>query len=205
MQKRIIKCVVPVVIAIIGVLWYLLSDGFQKQDITNGSFVEVRQDDMHSGEVPEITGQEETTIKVIAVHVCGAVVNPGVYRFEEGIRVVQVIEAAGGICSNGMPDYLNLAQRVNDGERIYVPTKEEILSGQVTDTWIGTQETSLCININTATREELMKLPGIGESKADSIIAYRKEYGSFKTPEDIMLIDGIKEAIYNKIKDYIIV
>lgn len=203
MQKNFIKCIVPVVIVIIGVLWYLLSDGLQNADMMNGSFVEVRQDDMSPNEVVETTEQAETTVKIIAVHVCGAVMNPGVYRFEEGVRVVQVIEAAGGICSNGMADYLNLAQRVSDGERIYVPTEEEILSVQGTDAWIGTQETSLCININTATREELMKLPGIGESKADSIIAYRKEYGSFKKPEDIMLIDGIKEAIYNRIKDYI--
>jgi len=102
-----------------------------------------------------------------------------------------------------MPDYLNLAQRVNDGERIYVPTEEEVMSGHVTDSWNDTQEATICININTATREELMRLPGIGANKADSIIAYRKEYGSFETTEDIMLIDGIKEAIYNRIKDYI--
>lgn len=203
MQKKLIKYIMPVVIIIIGVLWYLLSGGLQGADMSNGPFIEVRQDDKSQSETHETTEQMPTSAKVIAVHICGAVVNPGVYFFEEGVRVLQVIEAAGGICGNGMQDYLNLAQRVNDGDRIYVPTEEEVMSGQITDAWSGTQESQVYVNINTATREELMRLPGIGESKADSIIAYRNEHGSFEKPEDIMKIGGIKEAIYNRIKDYI--
>ncbi len=203
MQKKIIKYVLPVIVVIIGVLWYLLSAGLQNMDIGNGLMIEVQHDRLPTNDILESTEEIKTTVRIITVHVCGAVVDPGVYQFEEGVRVIQVIEAAGGICDNGMQDYLNLAQLVNDGERIYVPTEEEVLSGKVTDVLNSTQGTTVSININTATKEELMRLPGIGESKADSIIAYRKEHGSFKTTEDIMLIDGIKEAIYNRIKDYI--
>ncbi|MBE5949134.1 MAG: hypothetical protein E7261_08920 [Lachnospiraceae bacterium] len=203
MQKNLIKYVVPIVLIIIGVLWYLLSSDVLHTGNATGTVINLGKDIPEQSDTYEVSEHKETSTRLIAVHICGAVVNPGVYQFTEEVRVIQVIEAAGGVCDGAMEDYLNLAQHVSDGERIYVPSEEEVLTGQFTGAFDNSEKDKLSININTASRDELMQLPGIGESKADSIILYRNEYGSFKSKEDIMLVDGIKEVVYDKIKDYI--
>lgn len=208
MRKNLIKYVLPVIAVIVGVLWYLLSCEVEQGVFHDETVFEFKQEEaVYAGSeaVADVKDPVTTSLNLIAVHVCGAVVSPGVYLIEDGARVVQAIEAAGGVCDDAMQDYLNLAETVKDGGKIYVPTKEEVLTGDVqagTDN-TAAGETVLCVNINTATKSELMQLPGIGESKADSIIAYREEHGYFKSAEDIMLINGIKEAVYSRIKDYI--
>lgn len=208
MQKNLIKYALPVVIIIAGVLWYLLSyevlTGASTEEVTFG----LQQDGLEIDNKEEISRAEAsvdsvTEVKLITVHVCGEVVFPGVYQLEEGARVVRAIDAAGGVCAGAMQDYLNLASVLNDGDKVYVPSKQEIEAGILPDNTDGTGEAMLSININTATKSELMQLPGIGESKAESILAYRQEHGSFTTIEDIMQISGIKEAVYSQIKDYI--
>lgn len=160
---------------------------------------------------------EETVCEVV-VHVCGEVSSPGVYTLPGGSRVYQAIEAAGGFTSDAFEDYLNQANELSDGMKVYVPSKEEIsdeefqqglktseahqsVMSSLTD---STSMTTL-VNINTATREDLMTLKGIGESKADKIISYRETQGGFGCIEDIMNIPGIKEGMFNKIKDLITV
>lgn len=130
----------------------------------------------------------------ILVYVCGQVLKPGVYELEQGSRVNDAIGAAGGITESAAVDNLNLAETVSDGQRIYVPGADEI-----------TESGDFRVNINTATRQELMTLPGIGQSKADDIISYRSNNGSFRCVEDIMEVPGIKEAAFLKLKDYITV
>jgi len=134
------------------------------------------------------------------VHVCGAVKNPGVYRIEEGSRICDIIALAGGGTSDSAVDTLNLARVLKDEERIFVPTIQEAETIEVLE-----KKGSKKININTATKEQLMTLSGIGEAKAEDIIAYRAENGDFQTIEDIMKISGIKEAAFQKIKDKIMV
>jgi len=164
--------------------------------------------------------ENEESFRPLVVYVCGQVNKPGVYELNEGSRVIDAIMAAGGYTENACSEYLNLACLIGDGQKVYVPSFEEVESG-VMSTGSGAQETitdgnggvgssassgqnaSGLININTATKEELMTLPGIGESKAEKIIAYREANGKFKKPEDIMQISGIKEGLYNKIKDKI--
>lgn len=206
MKKNLIKCVLPMIVIIVGILWYLLSREVKQDVLLDETLFGLKQEAEVYAESENVSGEKDmltTSATFIAVHVCGAVVNPGVYQLEAGVRVIQVIEAAGGVCAGAMQDYLNLAETVNDGDKIYVPTKEEVESGYVQANTDTVKETVLCVNINTATKSELMQLPGIGESKADSIISYREEHGYFKSAEDIMLINGIKEAVYRRIKDYI--
>lgn len=136
----------------------------------------------------------------ICVYVCGNVVSPGVYEMETGMRVADAIRLAGGTSSDADETVLNLADYVTDGQRIYVPDKEEAASGSYRQ-----DEGSGLININTAGVSELTTLPGIGQSRAESIIDYRENNGKFKNIEDIMNISGIKEAAFSKIKDYICV
>ena len=134
------------------------------------------------------------------MHVCGAVKNPGVYKIKEGSRICDIIALAGGGTSDSAVDTLNLARVLKDEERIFVPTIQEAETIEVLE-----KKGSQKINLNTATKEQLMTLSGIGEAKAEDIIAYRAENGDFQTIEDIMKISGIKEAAFQKIKDKIMV
>lgn len=141
---------------------------------------------------------EEVTAPLIMVHICGMVNKPGVYEVSEGSRVYEVVEQAGGFAPEAAEDYLNLAEAVVDGQKLVVPSVEEAQDdcyGQETE-----GENNGQVNINTADKELLMSLPGIGEAKALAIIAWRTEHGSFQSTEEIMLVSGIKEAAYEKIK-----
>lgn len=136
----------------------------------------------------------------IYVYVCGQVKNPGVYEFTSDDRIVMAVEAAGGFTSKAAKDTINQAEKMKDGQQIYVPSKQESKAEPSSGTG---GSASAKVNINTAGKEELMTLSGIGESKASDIIAYRQEQGSFSKIEDIMKIQGIKEGVFNKIKDNI--
>ena len=155
------------------------------------------------------------------VYASGYVNNPGVYELSAGSRVIDAIDAAGGYSKEAYDNYLNLASLISDGQMIYVPSEEEVESGSIErgvasgadGSGVGgvtggngggnSSGSGALVNINKASKEELMTLPGIGESKADKIIAYREENGRFSTPEGIMEISGIKDGLYNKIKDKI--
>lgn len=144
------------------------------------------------------TEEEQPTPKIM-VYVCGAVEQPGVVEVDFGCRVVDAVGLAGGMTADADETYLNLAEKLQDGAKIYVPTREEVLQWSIKE-----QEKGL-ININTATLEKLCELPGIGESKAADIIAYREKNGSFEAAEDIMKVPGIKLSLYEKIADRICV
>ena len=152
------------------------------------------------------------TVNSIVVHIIGAVTYPGVYELEEGCRVAQAIEVAGGYTEQACGTWLNQARVLSDGEQIYVPTTDEVAKWQSAGEVEAPIEESATsdaskkdskVNINKATVEELMNLPGIGESKAKSIVDYREKNGKFARIEDLMLVPGIKEGVYNQIKDFI--
>ena len=153
---------------------------------------EIALETSDSGEV-----QEEIVRTEIYVFVCGAVRNPGVYAMSEGDRVVEAINAAGGFLDDAAKEAWNQAELLRDEKKIYVPTIEELKN----QSEVGEGK----ININTASKEVLMGLPGVGESKAEQIISYRENHGLFKCIEDIMSISGIKEGLFEKIKEYITV
>ncbi len=140
----------------------------------------------------------------IYVYICGAVENPGVYQVEEGSRLFEVVELAGGLREDADEASLNLAQGVSDGEQINVLTYEEAqaqasqgVSAQ------GAEADDGLVNINTATLSELTQISGIGETRAQAIIDYREKNGAFSSIEDIKNVDGIKDGVFSKIKDYI--
>lgn len=151
-------------------------------------------------EVDEISDTEE----VITVYICGEVALPGVYDMEVGDRICDIIERAGGFTEYASTTYLNQAEVIVDGQKIYVPTVEEVDAGDVL-LESSVEEQDGKVNINTASKEELMTLSGIGESKADAIIAYREDNGGFDAIEDIQEISGIKEAVFSTIEDQICV
>lgn len=156
----------------------------------------------------EIESREEAPVQYCVVHVCGAVKDPGVYQLEAESRIYQAVAMAGGFCEDADGDYLNQADRVLDGMKIYVPTVEETENAGNLNDWAksgGMEQESLLVNVNTADETLLCTLPGIGSSKAKSIIAYREKNGVFQKIEDIMNVEGIKEGLFQKIKDSITV
>ena len=169
--------------------------------LQEGGYVQEQQEET----VPMDSSRE--VLQVMSVHVCGAVKNPGVYQAEPGTRLYRLIEMAGGFLQEADPDYLNLAMEAEDGMQIRVPTKEEALAygPPTTESQTVSETVEGKVDINRADEALLCTLPGIGESRAKSIIKYREENGYFQAPEDIMKISGIKEAAYEKIKDYITV
>ncbi len=154
----------------------------------------------------------------IVVYVCGAVVSPGVYELPEGSRIDDAVKAASGFSDEADRSYVNLAARVSDGMKLQIPTAEETKEQGVSSKALSFDENmaggdmsfasdgaSGLININTASKEELKSLPGIGDSIAGKIIKYREENGSFKKKDDIMKVSGIKDKLFSKIKDHITV
>ena len=164
------------------------------------------------------------------VDIKGQVNNPGIYSLKEGSRVIDVIEASGGLTENANTTVINLSKKIEDEMVIIIYSNEEVnnfaktkeVEKQVIDNCIKKDENSLqndacinqsneqsntdnnLININTATQEELMTLPGIGESKAKDIITYRSE-NAFTSIEDIKNVPGIGESLFAKIKENITV
>ncbi|RME34111.1 MAG: hypothetical protein D6793_08900 [Thermoflexia bacterium] len=121
--------------------------------------------------------------------------------------VRDAVRAAGGPAPDADLDRINLARELSDQQQIYVPRKGEanpipVISGEVPTRAASSQP---LININTATVEELQRLPRVGPALAQRIVAYREMYGPFRTPEDLMQVPGIGEAIFAAIRDYITV
>jgi competence protein ComEA len=167
-----------------------------------------------SGDAPDVPDAQG---EMIYVQVCGAVANPGVYGLSEGARVFEAVELAGGLLEDAAPDAVNQAQKVSDGELIRIPTKaewEEICEAGGDASVMGdaisipgedskAESSDGLIDLNTADAALLMTLPGIGESKAESIVRYRETNGPFTRVEDVKNVSGIKDGLFQKIKDKI--
>ena len=157
------------------------------------------------------SSKEKTTEQPnkICVYICGCIQKPDVYFLEEGSRICDIFELAGGLTEEAATDYWNQAQLLTDGEMIYVPTKEEANEQGLSENSgfhsMSKEDTNGKININTATKEELMKIPGVGETRAESIVSYREEHGKFSDISDIKRVSGIKDGLFDKMKEYIVV
>lgn len=146
---------------------------------------------------------------LLYVHVCGAVEAPGVYELPAGSRVYEAVQAAGGFTAEAEQNYVNQAQMLADGVKLVIPTREEaalqigIVGVEEPSGGEAAEQAGAKININTASVKELCSIPGVGETRAAAIVSYRESHGGFAKPEDIMKVSGIKEGMYEKIKDSI--
>lgn len=138
---------------------------------------------------------------LIYVYVCGAVADPKVVELPEGSRAEDALFAAGGFAEDAQTDYVNLAAKVSDGEKLYFPT---VWEAEQLETESKEAESGL-VNINTADLTGLCTLPGIGASRAQDIIDYREANGAFQSVEDIMNVTGIKTGVYEKLCEKITV
>ena len=148
----------------------------------------------------------------IFVQVAGAVKSPGVYKLAEDARVFEALKMAGGLSENADENSLNQAEKLTDGQKLYVLREDEVpespvgrsgVAGEViagdADAGFSTEGEGL-ININTADSGMLMTLSGIGEAKANAIISYRQANGGFHSVEELKQVDGIGDATFEKLK-----
>lgn len=200
------------------------ADGMAGRDETAGTAESVGGDEAAGAAgngtglaVGDADGAKESAGIGYFVHICGEVKEPGVYELPKDSRIFEAIAAAGGFTDEAADDLLNLAEKIFDGMKLVVLSKDEAaalsdeerlkLSGGSSSGSGGDTAKSGggLVNINTASKEELMTLSGIGEARAEDIIRCREESGGFKKIEDIMKVPGIKNAAFQKIKDSITV
>lgn len=137
----------------------------------------------------------------IVVHIAGAAVHPGLYRLPAEARVADALDAAGGPAAEADLDALNLATRLTDGERVYIPRKGEVAAGLVPDGGAAAGATGGLVDLNAATAAQLVALPGIGPATAGAIVAYRREHGPFRSVDQLLEVRGIGPAKLAALRD----
>ena len=192
--KSIILAFVCSLIVIIGGLFYFNQS--KTEDYSGVSFSNISNETNNKDEKAEDKHDEK-----IFVDVKGAVKHPGVFETIKDKRVKDLIEEAGGLLDDADTSTLNLSQKVKDQMVIYV-LKHGEKPKQISDSGSSSSNTDV-ININTANKEQLMKISGVGKTKAEAIISYREKNGDFKKKEDITKVRGIGKATFDKIKDKI--
>lgn len=211
LSKKQIVLVGIVVVIFCSVIGYYIYSKLVEQDGEN----------FDSESNISVIQKKETTeeeIEKIVVHIAGRVKNPGIVKIEEGARIADIIEAAGGLTEEADITNINLAYIIEDGQKIVIPKKgeeqgnetEEYITKESGDTVIQDEKNikiggKSMININKANQEELQQLQGIGEATALKIIEYRKQNGNFNTIEDIKNVQGIGDAKFESIKESITV
>ncbi|MDD2203224.1 MAG: helix-hairpin-helix domain-containing protein [Bacilli bacterium] len=211
---------------LVGILLFIYLNFFKIRNEIN--LLQSNQSLIKTTEEKEIMAE---TPKALFVDIKGAITNQGVYQVEEGTRISDVIKLAGGLTKDSDTSVLNLSKKINDEMVIIIYTKGEMKKfreGNVTikevtkyieqdckcpDPSINgacinkdeqqESDSSSLISINKATKEQLMTLTGIGESKAQSIIDYRTKNGAFKDLDSLKNVSGIGDSIFDKIKDSI--
>ena len=191
-QNTIILLLAVVGICVCGGIW--LCQGKQVQP-AEASVSEGTNDSLTQQTAEPEDGQ-------IYIHIVGAVKKPGVYTFQKKPRVIEVVEKAGGFTKDAVTAEINQAELVEDGTQLAIASQKDF---KEKDGQQAEQTETGKVNLNTAAKEQLMTLTGIGEAKAIAIIAYREEKGKFQKLEDLMNIPGIKEGVFDKIKSQICV
>jgi competence protein ComEA len=192
-----------VIAGITAVLFFLYSS-FDKDDelteMNEGTLAMVADVETNSDEKDESNVDDK--IMVMMADIKGAVVNPGVYEINEGGRVVDLIELAGGLAKDADPAAINFALYVQDEMAIYVPRIGENVNAAL-PVQVGEAAGNGTVNLNSAGSSELQTLPGIGPAKAEAIIEYRETNSPYKSIEDLKEISGIGDKTFEKLKDLI--
>ena len=217
------KIILSIVISIIFVL--VLIYVYQNLYEEDAEIILTNEENVLDAETNEMVNSNEEissqnnreSEETVVVHVIGEVNNPGVVTLPEGSRIIDAINMAGGKTEEADLSKINLAYIVEDGTQIYIPRINEDLNQVnlisdgagvgvvITDSNVEENEVDSKVNINTASKEKLETLPGVGETTAQKIIDYREANGKFKTIEDIKNVSGIGDAKYESLKDKITV
>ncbi|MDD4243407.1 MAG: helix-hairpin-helix domain-containing protein [Bacilli bacterium] len=137
-------------------------------------------------------GEKPQNNNFLTVEVRGEVINPGLYMIKPGTMLFELIEICGGFSSRANIKDLTLVSEITQNQTITIPSQNPEQASKTAK-----------INLNVATVNELMQLPGIGQAKAEAIVTYRNKNGGFRQIEEIMQVQGIGQAIFNTIKTFI--
>lgn len=196
-EKWLIAIIISMIIISAIVIYFVYDKKSHEQEIL------FSQDDEF--ELNQVETLEEEHSNEIVIDIKGAVKQPGVYSMNEGERVIDAIERAGGLLPDAEENQINLAGLLKDEMVIYVAKEGEELTQPVMQSVTINGNEDGKVRINSATAEDLQKLQGIGPSKASAIIAYRDEHGPFKTVEDLLQVSGIGEKTLENMKDEIVI
>ena len=198
-MKKDYKTIGTITIGVIIFLFFIISyfSGGSSELNKNNESIFVEENE--SMEV--ITKKEEKESIKIVVDIKGEIKNPNIYWLEEGCIIEDLINIAGGITEEGDLSKINRAQKLNDHEVVIIPNINDKESE--IENIISSSNDKNKVNINTASINELDTLSGIGPSKAEAIIKYREENGTFKSIEEIKNVTGIGEALFEKFKENI--
>lgn len=207
-KPQLIIGIALITLGLIGTLIYGLS-----QSGVIGEFGITEAEAVESPEIEDSNeGAEHITIATIQVHVTGCVVSPDVYTLNEGSRVSDAVQAAGGLTAEASETSMNLARLIEDGEQILIPSIQEAVQARepsqqvnAAQTAESSSTTSAKVNINSADITQLQTLSGIGASKAQKIVAYREQHGPFKSIDDLANVSGIGEKTLESLRESICV
>ena len=198
----------------------------KKKKIKKDNAILLTKNDIEVKKKVNLEKAKDKEKEMYKVDIKGYVVSPGIYSLEKESRVIDVINMAGGLREEANTTVINLSKKISDEMVIIIYSNQEISSfsqtkeieNTIIDKCIQKDENSLkndaCISkdddsnnnlvsINTATKEDLMTLSGIGENKAEDIIKYREEHGGFKSVDELMEVEGIGDSLFDKIKENI--
>ncbi|MEK4230068.1 helix-hairpin-helix domain-containing protein [Solibacillus sp. FSL H8-0538] len=211
LQKYGKRVLIPGIVCIIGIIYFFFPQNNSASPTINLIETIPIEETTQQQQIEVLT--EETVTQPIIVDVKGAIHYPGVYELTEDDRIIDLIELAGGYTENANPQLINHAQKLQDEMVIYIPRQGEELTEamqtlvQVASVSpsgaIGSTNGSSKVNINKADEAALVTLPGVGPAKAQAILTYRTEVGSFQTIEDLKKVSGIGEKSFEQLKDLI--
>ena len=217
LKKNILICIIAIITIISGIYFMIEQKTSQNNIVIENTNLEENDDEII--ETKKDNKLEDDTIEEnkIYVYVTGEVKNNGIVILNNGARISDAIEAAGGLTENADISEINMVYELQDGIKLSIPNKQQIEENekfnyiitnsndkQNEETIIkDTSENNNLININNATQTELETLPGIGPSLALNIINYRKENGRFSSIDEIKNVKGIGDSKYENIKRYI--
>ncbi|MET3617530.1 competence protein ComEA [Peptoniphilus olsenii] len=205
LKKNLSYFLILLLLVFIGYQVYSPNDEYDKELLSIDTSDEKsfsQNNDIESDNL-EINSNSENQAQELFVHVSGAVKNPGLYKLSLGSRVADAIELAGGALENANLDVINLAKKLNDEEKIYLPLLGEDLPPAVATNSSNINSSNLPkINLNTADHKELTQIPGVGEKTADKIIEYRAN-SPFNTIDDLKRVDGIGDKKFESMRDFV--
>lgn len=198
-----------IAVIVMGVIGYnLMTTGIEDSTQTDTTEETLWQKDsevtVKADQESEVSSQTKV---VLYADIKGAVKEPGVYEVTENMRVTDLIQVAGGVLKEADPNQVNFSQLVTDQAVIYIPKKGEEVPVALTENQSTSKQEGVAsksegkVNLNTATKEELESVSGIGEKKAEAILAFREENGSFKTVEDLSNVSGIGVKTVDRLKE----
>ena len=206
-NKMLLKIICIILIILIVLLIYTYEN---KKEIENGDDSGMVSEEINKGEIDEEYKADKEKQNKIIIHITGEVKNKGIIELEEESRIIDAINKAGGVTENADLDSVNLANKIEDGMKIRIPSKNETMLNEElknvnAESKLRNEGLTKKVNINKATQKELENLPGIGKEMASRIVEYRTKNGKFSVVSDLKKVKGIGDSKFANIENYVTV